>query len=56
MESTITLEIEEVYQQKILKWKENSSPEGKQLVQRASISLNTYFIFYIAATTPKLLL
>jgi hypothetical protein len=32
MESTIALEIEKAYQQKMLKWKEDSSLKGKQLV------------------------
>ena len=32
IEGTMALEIEEVYQQKMLKWKEDGSPQRKQLV------------------------
>ena len=40
----------------MLKWKEDSSPKGKQPVRIASTSLSTYFTYYIIATTPRLLL
>jgi hypothetical protein len=56
MEGAIVLKIKKAYQQKMLKWKEDSSFKGKQLVQRASTSLSTYFASYIVATTPRLLL
>ena len=52
----MALEIEEVFQQKMLKQKEDGSPKGKQPVQMASTSLSTYFACYIAATMLRLLL
>ena len=40
----------------MVKWKDNSSPKGKQLVQMASTSLSTYFACHVTAITPGLLL
>ena len=52
----MVLKIEEAFQQKILKQKEDGSPKGKQPVQTTSTTSSTYFVYHIAATTPRLLL
>jgi hypothetical protein len=56
MEGAMASEIEEAFQQKMLEWKEDGSPEGKQPVRMASTSSSTYFACRVAATTPGLLL